>query len=101
MLLEVISGQNTAIPALVFRRYGAGRVLYSAFEESWRWRYNVGDLYHQKFWNQIAKWIMEPPFAVQDAHIALDSGDTTYDVGDTAEIRVRIQDSALASKPGL
>ena len=101
VLLEVISGQNTAIPALVFRRYGAGRVLYSAFEESWRWRYNVGDLYHQKFWNQIAKWIMEPPFAVQDAHIALDSGDTTYDVGDTAPIRVRIQDPVLASKPGL
>ena len=101
VLLEVMLGQQQAVPALVFRRYGAGRVLYSAFEESWRWRYNVGDLYHQKFWNQIAKWIMEPPFAVQDAHIALDSGDTTYDLGDTAEIRVRIQDPVLASKPGL
>ncbi len=101
VLLEVIIGNQKAVPALVFRRYGAGRVLYSAFEESWRWRYNVGDLYHQKFWNQIAKWIMEPPFAVQDAHIALDSGDTTYDLGDTAEIRVRIQDPVLAAKPGL
>jgi hypothetical protein len=94
-LLEIVDGK-TVVPGLVFRRFGAGRVLYSAFDESWRWRYNVGDLHHQRYWNQVAKWIMEPPFAVQDAYIALDSGPTTYDVKDTAEIRVRIMNPQLA-----
>jgi hypothetical protein len=79
--------------ALVFRRYGAGRVLYCGFDESWRWRYGVGDLYHQKFWNQMAKWIMEPPYPVEDKFVALDTGPSTYAPGETAEIRVRLKDA--------
>ena len=94
-LLEIVQ-DKVAVPGLVFRRFGAGRVLYSAFDESWRWRYNVGDLHHQRYWNQVAKWIMEPPFAVQDAYIALDSGPTHYDIKDTAEIRVRVMNPDLA-----
>jgi len=96
-LLQITEG-NTAIPGLVFRRFGAGRVLYAAFDESWRWRFNVGDLHHQRYWNQVAKWIMEPPFAVQDAYIAMDSGPTSYDVKDTADIRVRIMNPDLAKR---
>ena len=96
-LLEIVNG-NSVVPGLVFRRWGAGRVLYSAFDETWRWRFNIGDRHHQRYWNQVAKWIMEPPFAVQDAYIAMDSGPTTYDVGDTAEIRVRIMKPELARK---
>ena len=96
-LLEIVNG-NSVVPGLVFRRFGAGRVLYSAFDETWRWRFNIGDRHHQRYWNQVAKWSMEPPFAVQDAYIAMDSGSTTYDVGDTAEIRVRIMNPELARK---
>ena len=96
-LLEIVNG-NSVVPGLVFRRWGAGRVLYSAFDETWRWRFNIGDRHHQRYWNQVAKWIMEPPFAVQDAYIAMDSGPTTYDVGDPAEIRVRIMKPELARK---
>ena len=47
-LLEVVSGEMV-LPGLVFGRPGAGRVLYSAFDESWRWRLNVGDKHHQKY----------------------------------------------------
>ena len=99
-LLEVVDGE-TVLPGLVFGRPGAGRVLYSAFDESWRWRLNVGDLHHQQYWNQIAKWIMEPPFSVQDRYIALDSGPHSYEVGETARIRVRIMDQNLARQPNL
>ena len=49
-LLEVVDG-DTVLPGLVFGRPGAGRVLYSAFDESWRWRLNGGDLLHQQYWN--------------------------------------------------
>ena len=91
-ILQISDNTRTA-DAIIFRRVGAGRVLYSGIEESWRWRYEVGDVYHQKFWNQAAKWVMEPPFPVQDKHVALDSGAMTYSPGDTAEIRVRLRDN--------
>jgi len=79
--------------ALVFRRFGAGRVLYCGFDESWRWRYDVGDLHHQKLWNQLAKWIMEPPFPVEDKFVALDTGPANYAPGERAEIRTRLRDA--------
>jgi len=91
-LLELSQGERT-VPALVFRRYGAGRVLYAGYDESWRWRYNVGDLYHQKFWNQVSRWIMEPPFPVSDKYVSLDSGPVTYHANDAVEVRARIRDA--------
>lgn len=91
VLLEAVLGERV-VPALVFRRFGAGRVLYAGHDESWRWRYNVGDQYHSKFWNQVSKWMMEAPFPVQDKFVSLDSGAPSYQPGELAEIRVRVRD---------
>ena len=54
-----------SVPLLVARTAGAGRVLYAGFDGTWRWRFEVGDKYHQRYWNQLASWIMEKPFAVR------------------------------------
>ncbi len=91
-LVEAVVGERK-VPALVTRRVGAGRVLYCGFDESWRWRYEVGDRHHQRFWNQIARWIMEPPFAVKDARVSLDAGKVFYAHGERAEIRARLRDA--------
>jgi len=96
--LEAVAGE-TRSAAAVFRRYGAGKALYLAFDESWRWRYKVGDLYHAKFWNQAAKFVMESPFAVQDKFVSLDSGALNYEPGATAEIRTRILDAQGRAMP--
>ncbi|MEX2215653.1 MAG: PA14 domain-containing protein, partial [Phycisphaeraceae bacterium] len=51
-LAEAVLGKDgeRVTPAIVQRSYGAGRVLYMAFDETWRWRYEVADLYHVRFW---------------------------------------------------
>ncbi len=81
-----------AVAAVVYRPFGAGKVLYHAFDESWRWRYEIGDLHHVRYWNQIANWIAELPFAVRDKFISLDAGALTYRPGESADIRVRLRD---------
>lgn len=91
VLLKVKSS-GRSVDAIVYRRQGAGQVLYIGHDESWRWRYDVGDLYHQKFWNQVSRWIMEPSFPVEDKYVALDSGGLMYSPGDIARIRVRLRD---------
>ncbi len=80
-------------PAIVYRRVGAGKVLYMAFDETWRWRYRVADEYHQKYWNQIGRLIMAPPFAVADRFVSIDCGALVYTPGRNAEIRARIRDT--------
>ncbi|WP_417734359.1 hypothetical protein [Rosistilla oblonga] len=78
-------------PAIVGRSFGGGRVLYFAFDETWRWRYRVADQIHQRFWNQIARWVMPRPFAVSDQFLALDSGPLRYKAGDSASLRAKLR----------
>ncbi len=80
------------VPAAVLRPFGAGRVYYHSFDDSWRWRYEVADQYHVKFWNQLASFVAEPPFAARDKFVALDAGQLTYNPGDNAAFRVRLRD---------
>ncbi|MEO6755655.1 MAG: hypothetical protein ABIP85_28120, partial [Chthoniobacteraceae bacterium] len=69
VLLEANTGAR--IPAAVLRPFGAGRVYYHAFDESWRWRYEVADLHHVRFWNQLGDYIGEAPFAARDKFVQL------------------------------
>jgi hypothetical protein len=85
-----VKGQR--VPAIVYRSFGAGQVLYHGFEDSWRWRYEVADQHHVRYWNQVANWIAELPFAVRDKFISLDAGAITYQPGDSADLRVRLRD---------
>jgi uncharacterized membrane protein len=87
------SESNREWPLVVTRRFGQGRVVYLASDETWRWRYNVADLYHQRFWNQLAQWTMQTPFAVENDYVALDSGDRTVEVGQAVAVRARIRDA--------
>jgi len=91
VLLEADAG-GERFAAAVLRPFGAGRVYYQAFDDSWRWRREVADQWHVKFWNQLANFVAEPPFAVRDKFVAIDAGAITYHPGDTADLRVRLRD---------
>lgn len=90
-LVEVERG-GARVPVVVHRRFGAGQVLYHGLEDSWRWRYEVADLHHVKYWNQVANWLAELPFAVRGRFLSLDAGAVTYQPGESAALRVRLRD---------
>ncbi|HZE97819.1 MAG TPA: PA14 domain-containing protein [Planctomycetota bacterium] len=92
VLVEALMGERK-VPALVYRRFGAGKVLYSGFDESWRWRYEVADLYHQRYWNQMVREIMEPPFTVRDSRVSLNVGKLVYGPDESVDIRARLRDA--------
>jgi hypothetical protein len=52
---EVLAEQNGK-PVILRQNYGFGRVLFIGLDSTWRWRFRVGDLYHHKFWGQVAQW---------------------------------------------
>lgn len=45
------------IPLLVTSRAGNGKVLFMGIDSAWRWRRGVEDLYHYRFWGQVARWM--------------------------------------------
>ncbi|QDT15342.1 VWA domain-containing protein [Alienimonas californiensis] len=78
-------------PAIVVRPFGGGRVMYLAFDETWRWRYRAADVYHQRLWNQLAGAVMPRPYAVRDELLALDTGGVRYAPGASAPVRVELR----------
>lgn len=78
-------------PLIVSRRYGAGRVLYMATDETWKWRYKVADTIHQRLWNQIARWIQKQPMSVSNEFVSLDVQPSQALVGEPVEIRCELR----------
>ena len=90
-LLELTAADKKSTPAMVWRRFGAGSVVWLGTDELWRWRYEVADLYHQRLWMQLSSWIAAPPFLVEDKRLSLGTDRLRYQEGDTAELRVRLR----------
>lgn len=89
VLVETTVGEQQR-PVMVTRNYGAGKVLYLSTDETWRWRYKAADEWHQRVWNQLAKYVMPRPFAVSDEFVSVDTGAVSYDFGDAVDVRVRL-----------
>ncbi len=82
------------VPVMVARATGAGRVFYSATDETFRWRDRVADRYEAAFWPSVATWVMETPFHVRDDHVALGLDRISYEPGRPVAIRARLYDGA-------
>lgn len=50
-------GKYGPIPLLVTKAAGSGKVLFMGIDSAWRWRRGVEDLYHYRFWGQVARWM--------------------------------------------
>ena len=44
-------------PLLVLSHFGAGRSLFSAFDDSWRWRFYTGEMVFDTYWVQQLRWL--------------------------------------------
>jgi hypothetical protein len=61
-LVEVtgLAGETSRPPLFVTQHVGRGRVFWSATDESWLWRYVVGDYpWYYPFWQQAMYWTRE------------------------------------------
>ncbi|MEX2671719.1 MAG: PA14 domain-containing protein [Phycisphaeraceae bacterium] len=92
VLVEAVYDEDQRVPVMVEQRFGAGRVLYLGSDESWRWRHEVADLYHQRFWHQLAGYVMESPYQVSDQFVSIDTGAVVHQPGGSRAVRVRLRD---------
>jgi hypothetical protein len=52
---EALAAGLKGTPAVLSMRYGAGRVIYVATDEIWRWRYARGEALEERFWLPILR----------------------------------------------
>lgn len=80
------------IPLLVTNRVGSGKVLFLGHDSAWRWRRGVEDLYHYRFWGQVARWMSYQRNIATDERIRLYFSPERPKPGDRVTITANVFD---------
>ncbi|MCA9194098.1 MAG: VWA domain-containing protein [Planctomycetales bacterium] len=91
VLAELRLSPLDAFPLLVSRQFGAGKILYLATDETWKWRYRVADEIHRKLWNQLSRWAMRTSLSVRGEFLSLDTGSASYSTNDEVLVRCQLR----------
>jgi len=76
-------------PILVVGRYGAGRTLFSAIDDSWRWRFYTGEQIFNSYWVQQLRYLARgKKIGGRDHDLFVDR--PTYDLGDEIRVTYRV-----------
>ncbi len=81
-------------PILVLGRFGAGRTLFSAIDDSWRWRRYTGESIFDTYWVQQLRYLARSRKLGQ-RRFTLTSLRPAYELGEKAEVSLRVLDPDL------
>lgn len=84
-------------PIMVFGRYGAGRTMFSAIDDSWRWRFYTGENVFDTYWVQTLRQLSRGRKLGQ-RRFAFTSSQPIYDLGSRAQIDLRLLDPRLPAQ---
>ena len=79
-------------PLLVLGYFPAGRTMFLATDETWRWRYHYGDRYHERFWRNAIRWLALGRLKSGDRRFRLETTRSAYDLEDRVSFEARVQD---------
>jgi len=90
VLLRAPGKQNDDCVLLATQPYGIGKVLLLGTDDSWRWRWKVGDKYFHKFWGQVMRWATAGKSAGRDRYIRMGAQKRSYGEGEPVEFQAKI-----------
>lgn len=84
-------------PILVMGRFGAGRTLFSAIDDSWRWRYQSGESVFDIYWVQQLRQLARSRKLGQ-RHFALAADRPIVNLGEQVRVTLRVIDPQLLAQ---
>ena len=84
------------LPVICFQYVGAGKVLFHATDETWRWRFRTGDAYFARYWVQTIRSLCRSKLADAGRSVLLSTDRREYAEGEPVRLRVRFTDERLA-----
>jgi hypothetical protein len=75
---------------------GAGKVLFHATDDTWRWRFRVGDVFFARYWVQAVRYLSRSKLVGQDNGVELSADRREYRRGEPVRMRVRFVDERQA-----
>ena len=84
------------LPVIVMHYAGSGKVVLHATDETWRWRYRVGDVYFARYWVQTLRYLSRSKLLGKDRSAELTADRREYRRGENVRLRVRFFDDRQA-----
>ena len=82
------TGTDGRLPIFLYQFVGSGKVMFNAVDDTWRWRFRVGDRYFGRFWIQTIRFLARSKLIGQkQAEIQTDR--RRYQRNQPIQIRVR------------
>jgi hypothetical protein len=89
------TGSDGKLPLIIYQFLGSGKVMFHAFDDTWRWRFRAGDRYFGRFWVQAVRFMARSRLVGQhQAEIQTDR--RRYQRGQPIQLRVRFPNPGLA-----
>ncbi len=86
------NGTNGRLPMILMQQVAAGKVLYHATDETWRWRFRTGDLYHGRYWIQAIRYLSRGRMIGKDRMAEMTVDQLVYQRGQPTTVRVKFVD---------
>jgi hypothetical protein len=84
------------LPVFIMQYVGAGKVLFHATDDTWRWRWRVGDVFFARYWIQAVRYLSRSKLLGKDHAVELSADRREYHRGDPVRLRVRFIDEREA-----
>lgn len=86
------------LPLVLSMRYGAGRVIYVATDEVWRWRFGRGEVLPERFWLQMVRLLAREGLSRSGKPAVLAVTPRRADVDQPVRVSVELLDQLLAQQ---
>jgi len=87
--------ERGAMPLLVVGRYDPGRTLFCALDETWRWRFWVGDVHFTRFWVQAVNYVGSYRILGGSRRVQLATDKRAYTLGERVAVQAQCLDDSF------
>ncbi len=91
-------GSGDTWPAVLTMRYGSGRIVYVATDETWRWRFGRGEALYERFWLPIIRLLARESLAASGKPALLEAAPDRPVVDQPVRVSLRLVDESIADR---
>jgi hypothetical protein len=94
-----LSGSDGKLPIVLYQFVGAGKSMFNAVDDTWRWRFRVGDRYFGRYWIQTIRFLARSKLlGRKQAEVSTDR--RRYQRNQPVQVRVRFPNPGIAPTSG-
>ena len=92
----MLGPEGRRLPLIAMQYVGSGKVVFHATDETWRWRFRVGDVFFARYWVQTIRFLSRSRLLGKDHSAELTVDRREYRRGEPVRMRVRFLDDRQA-----